>query len=138
MERTQFDNELEEFTTSYIATMLTILEGRVGGCYYSDDIAEPTLAAIKADCEAFYKANRELILSEAPEETERVMEAGYDFWLTRAGHGAGFWDGSWPKNGDRLDKAVKAGYAYTRCEPYVGDDGKVWILGTETWECPSI
>ena len=23
---------------------------------------------------------------------------GHDFWLTRNGHGAGFWDGDWPEN----------------------------------------
>jgi len=30
-------------------------------------------------------------------------QAGHDFWLTIAGHGAGFWDGDWPINGDALD-----------------------------------
>jgi hypothetical protein len=24
-------------------------------------------------------------------------QAGHDFWLTRNGHGAGFWDGDWPE-----------------------------------------
>ena len=35
-------------------------------------------------------------------------QAGHDFWLTRNGHGCGFWDGDWPeKAGERLTKASK-------------------------------
>lgn len=33
--------------------------------------------------------------------------AGHDFWLTRNGHGAGFWDGDWPNNGKELTEASK-------------------------------
>jgi len=28
---------------------------------------------------------------------DRITDAAHDFWLTRNGHGAGFWDGDWPK-----------------------------------------
>jgi hypothetical protein len=33
--------------------------------------------------------------------------AGHDFWLTRNGHGAGFWDGDWPNSGKELTEASK-------------------------------
>lgn len=53
--------------------------------------------------------------------------AGHDFWLTRAGHGAGFWDGDLPTDlGERLTEASKeAG----NVEPYVGDDKLVYLMG---------
>ena len=37
--------------------------------------------------------------------------AGHDFWLTRNGHGAGFWDGDWPEPWAALlsESARKAG-----------------------------
>tara|TARA_R110002153_G_scaffold47172_1_gene133396 strand:+ start:116 stop:460 length:345 start_codon:yes stop_codon:yes gene_type:complete len=38
------------------------------------------------DCLAFYQANEHLI-GDAPTD-----QAGHDFWLTRNGHGTGFWD----------------------------------------------
>ena len=38
------------------------------------------------DCLAFYSRN-ECYLSH-----DAIEQAGYDFWLTRNGHGAGFWD----------------------------------------------
>ena len=44
-----------------------------------------------------------------PEFWEHDMErAGHDFWLTRNGHGAGFWDGDWEqKIGQRATDASK-------------------------------
>lgn len=38
---------------------------------------------------------------------EDFRRAGHDFWLTRNGHGAGFWDGDWPNNGKELTEASK-------------------------------
>ena len=37
-----------------------------------------------------------LFLASAPDiEDCRLTDAAHDFWLTRQGHGAGFWDGDW-------------------------------------------
>lgn len=53
------------------------------------------------DCLAFY--NRiACFLSD-----DEIPQAGHDFWLTRNGHGAGFWDGDWPKYGDMFDRIAK-------------------------------
>lgn len=35
-----------------------------------------------------------------------LEQIGHDFWLTRNGHGAGFWDGDYV-NGDAITKIVK-------------------------------
>lgn len=49
--------------------------------------------------------------------------AGHDFWLTRSGHGAGFWDGDWPEPAaSTLDKASKE---FGNVDLYVGDDGQI-------------
>ena len=49
-------------------------------------------------CAQFQKVNAELIIDEnrvySSEYTAAEL-AGHDFWLTRNGHGAGFWDGDW-------------------------------------------
>lgn len=46
-----------------------------------------------------------------------------DFWLTRNGHGCGFWDGDWPEHGDELtDICCK----FSVIDLYVGDDGLVY------------
>ena len=54
----------------------------------------------------------------------KYSQAGHDFWLTRNGHGAGFWDGDWPdRTGHRLSEAAKS---YGEYHLYVGDDGKIY------------
>ena len=50
----------------------------------------------------------------------RAEQAGHDFWLTRNGHGAGFWDRGLGRVGELLTEAAKScGEAYV----YVADDG---------------
>ncbi len=50
-------------------------------------------------------------------------QAGHDFWLTRNGHGAGFWDRGLGALGERLSKESKP---YGSCDLYVGDDGQIY------------
>jgi hypothetical protein len=50
--------------------------------------------------------------------------AGHDFYLTRVGAGAGFWDGDWPEEaGARLTAASKH---YGSFATYIGDYGVVY------------
>ena len=45
-------------------------------------------------------------------------QVGHDFWLTRNGHGAGFWDRGLGEIGDRLTKAAEV-YGSDYPEEYV-------------------
>ena len=49
-------------------------------------------------------------------------QIGHDFWLTRNGHGAGFWDRGLGERGDWLTAQCKP---YGEADVYVGDDGSV-------------
>lgn len=55
-------------------------------------------------------------------------QVGHDFWLTRNGHGAGFWDRGLGERGDRLTKACRP---YGEVYLYPGDDGRVYASGYE-------
>lgn len=99
-----------------------------------DDIGEATLAAMRADCEKFYAANSDAIhCDEAPTAepwqgagipSREAAMAGHDFWITRCGHGAGFWDGDWPEPfASQLDSAASA---FGNVDLYIGDDGKIY------------
>jgi len=83
--------------------------------YSTCDISDDLMERIKEDCTKFQDEND---LSECGDS-----QAGHDFWLTREGHGCGFWDGDWPDTGDILTKASKA---YGEMYLYVGDDGKIY------------
>ena len=97
------------------------------GDYGIHDLAPETLEAIKADCEAFQKAN-ESALSRAYEcDGYSDAHAGGDFWYTRNGHGVGFWDRSQLKeagvDSDLTEASEKAGGR----DVYMGDESLVYL-----------
>lgn len=51
-----------------------------------------------------------------------LAEFGHDFWLTRNGHGTGFWDRGHGDIGKKLSDMAKV---YGSVYLYVGDDGKI-------------
>ena len=97
--------------------------------YSESDIAPEALATMRADCDAFYEANYADLNCEGVKygpDFGQDGRAGHDFWLTRNRHGAGFWDGDWPKaEGERLTKSA---HEFGECNLYVGDDGVIHIL----------
>lgn len=64
---------------------------------------------LKADCRSFLARANGFISYNAAKHGQTFEQAGRDFWLTRNGHGAGFWDGDWPWAGDRLSR-IANGY----------------------------
>lgn len=86
-------------------------------------IAPEGLAQIVTDCARFQQENAELLVKF--EDRYKPMEyAGHDFWLTRNGHGAGFWDRGIGDVGDALADSARAyGEAYVE----TGDDGMIYI-----------
>jgi hypothetical protein len=84
--------------------------------YDLTDIHPDSLATMLAECRLFLDDNAEDI-------GPRYSQAGHDFWLTRNGHGAGFWDGDWPSDtGQRLTDAA---HVWGSVDLYLGDDGRI-------------
>ena len=111
---------LEEFIQGYIECALwcsiddngTMVED----VYTADDLAPGTKAAMVEDCTSFWDKHKESI--------DDASQAGHDFWLTRNGHGAGFWDGDYPEAiGEIL---TDASHGYGSFDLYVGDDNMVY------------
>lgn len=77
-------------------------------------------------CEAFQR----VAATDLAEAYERAgydyRMAAHDFWLTRNGHGAGFWDRPALSDGlgDRLTAHCKS---FNQVSAYEGDDGKVYF-----------
>ena len=97
-------------------------------CYSSEDISDAALVKIIADCAKFQKENEESISSEfhkSKTDNEIDSAAGRDFWLTRNGHGAGFWDGDWTEPAATL--LTDAAHKFGECNLYPGDDGRLYI-----------
>jgi hypothetical protein len=89
------------------------------------DLHPDAIARMVADCDDFQKANR-ADLNEAKDTYHRPDSyLGHDFFLTRNGHGTGFWDRGMGELGERLTKAAHdCGEVYL----YVADDGFIHHL----------
>jgi len=84
----------------------------------------------ESDCEAFYNLFKPCLSRAMVNSTEYTWKGvGHDLWLTRNGHGAGFWGrklGSFGGYdiGDCLSEACKmSGESYL----YEGDDGLLYL-----------
>lgn len=104
---------LDKFTLAYLtAAMWTADDEAPGGMDYRDTgragdliakIYPPNLEDAVKDCAEFQSANAALLAQAGNEE-----QNGHDFWLTRNGHGAGFWDRGYADEiGDGLTAAAK-------------------------------
>jgi hypothetical protein len=128
---------LDPFTRAYLEAALwsstdesTPEGGEPMDANYSiDDIAPEAIDRAVADCLAFQAAHGPSI-DDAPDasrsgEWDNREMAGHDFWLTRNGHGAGFWDGDWPE--PLATVLTDAAHAFGELSPYVGDDGLIYL-----------
>lgn len=123
---------LEHFTASYLATALWSSSDENGTPlevnYSTDDIDSEILEWMRAECARFYNENRDDIECDgAPNANDGsgiAGMAGHDFWLTRNGHGAGFWDGDWPE--PHASRLTDAAGAMGEVDLYVGDDGRLY------------
>lgn len=89
-------------------------------------LSDAEIDRIESECDAFEEANSALLdAAEALDPNCDRERAGRDFWFTRTGCGAGFWDGDWPEPMARqLTEAATA--AGTR-DLYLGDDDTLYL-----------
>lgn len=115
---------LDKFTHAYVKCALwssTDEHGNaLGERYTLCDIDPESLSRMEYDCLRFQEENAKWI-------GDRRACAGYDFWLTRNRHGAGFWShekGFYPGD-ERSHRLTERARAYGECVLHVGDDGLV-------------
>tara|TARA_R100001082_G_scaffold96242_1_gene63730 strand:- start:9 stop:362 length:354 start_codon:yes stop_codon:yes gene_type:complete len=87
--------------------------------YSIDDFSEEALKQADKDCGLFIKKAGDLL--DGFDDTD----IAHDFWLTRNGHGAGFWDGDYPD--DIGDKLTEIADEFRELHIYVADDGKLYF-----------
>jgi hypothetical protein len=99
--------------------------------YSIDDIDPESLAKLRETALDFFEDNEELI-------GLNYEQAGHDFWLTRNGHGAGFWDrgdlyGTTEDGEDIGQLLTKASKVYGSCDLWVNlsEDDEPTIYASE-------
>lgn len=120
---------LADFIKAYIEAMLWSSTGDdekpLDEKYSENDFADETRVRIETDCEKFVSANW-VLLKYADDCGEDAGNAGHDFWLTREGHGCGFWSRDLDED-DLGDKLTKECEKFGNLDIYVGDDGKLYF-----------
>lgn len=102
-------------------------EGSMEDHFAASDLSAEALDSMRSDLSEFlhHVDPRALAFWEAELGAGQI---GHDFWLTRNGHGAGFWDrfstGLGASFGRHLTENAKP---YGESHIYAGDDGKVYV-----------
>lgn len=119
--------DLAKFITAYLDCALWSSsaedETPLDALYEVNDIGTEWAGVAIGECYEFMDANEELLW--ACDAT--MLQHGHDFWLTRNGHGAGFWDRGYGEGiGRQLSDACKP-YG----EVYLGEGDMTHPLGDE-------
>lgn len=117
---TETNLNVDEVLNSYLETALWA-ESDENNELYSKTVYQFDKASIqeaKNDIIQFLQIAKQ----QAPDElnTYDATGIGHNFWLSRNGHGAGFFD----DNNDQLQEIAKK---FNQADIYVGDDGRVYI-----------
>lgn len=123
---------LDEFTTKYLKAALWSTTDEDSGdgsnllaSYAVSDFAPAALADAHETCEDFQEATAADLAAAYAIPAHggyTPAMAGFDFWLSRNGHGAGFYDRGMKALGDKLHAAAKV---YSGIDLYVADDGSL-------------
>ena len=123
---------MDKFTAAYIEAALWSSTDDAGEPLDNGEheLAPETRAKMASDCAKFQAEQAEWLASDYRTESRAAYgctveeSAGHDFWLTRCGHGAGFWDGDWQE--PAATHLTDAAHTFGNVDLYVGDDGLIY------------
>lgn len=113
---------MNEFTRQYLITALWSSldedDEPLDKNYDIEDLSEEAIKIAEDECNLFIAKVKNIV-------DIKQSNVPHDFWLTRNGHGAGFWDGDYEESlGKELTEISKA---FGECDLYIGDDGKIHL-----------
>ncbi len=118
---------LDEFTNAYIEALYFTDTGDDEQPNADAELSDEARADIEADCRSFWRRFGCFVLTDVCQEAfgDAVTQAGYDFHMTRNGHGVGFWEEEWPEA--YRDMFTKGAEGYGEINIYTGDDGLIYV-----------
>ena len=108
--------QLTEFLNAYITAALWSSSDGDNESLEEFEVADETRTKMKEDCLKFHNENHTLLYGLDP------AQCGYDFWLTRCGHGVGFWDRDLGEVGDKLSEVCSK---WGEVNLYITDDNQI-------------
>jgi hypothetical protein len=123
--------ELERFTDACFVALYFTDAGPDSVIATNHELSEETRLDLMADCRSWWHRFGCFVTIEKcvsyvalPDGSTIEEQAGHDFWLTRNGHGAGFWDGDWPE--PYAEMFTEGAKSYGEFQPYLGDDSLIY------------
>jgi len=112
------NDEESEFITAYFEAVNFTETGEDGQPPYDAGLDDDFRKECIVDCMSFFQRSRPWLSG------NHLAQAGHDFWLTRNGHGTGFWDGMSRENiypqAELLTKLAESyGEAYVSFEEFM-------------------
>lgn len=117
--------KLDDFTRAYIDAALWSSVDNDGHPLdgLGIDLSDDARAEMARQCADFQRDNLTLLDEARDDEHMTDAQLGHDFWLTRNGHGAGYWSRGM---GDELAQALtRAAHKMGEADLYVSDAGTI-------------
>ena len=115
------DKSFEDFHAAYIEALYFTDTGDEDQAAQDAKLSPDAAEICRADCLSFWHRFGRYV--DAAKMTPQ--QAGHDFWLTRNGHGAGFWDGDWPE--PYADMLTKGSKSYGEIDVYLSDADEIEV-----------
>lgn len=119
----EFTTWLIEMSEAYFEAIIFTDTGDMDQPPASAELSEELRVKVCVDTRDFLLRNMADCLTAMTFDGYGPAQLGHDLWLTRNGHGSGFWDRKLGEVGERLTVAAKA---MGECDVYEGDDGKLY------------
>jgi hypothetical protein len=123
-----FDDFVQGYETAALWSSTDVVVDDDGETTVSLDEYEPadeTRTTFREECKDFCDFAEPQLLAALQVNGYTAERAGHDFWLTRAGHGTGFWDrNELPQ--DVRDALTAAAKSAGNVDLYLGDDNLVY------------
>lgn len=125
------DSNFAKFVRGYLECALWSSSDGNGDAFDAshdiNDFAEKALDEAIDTCEKFFAVYSCELACAVRINACEYDQQGHDFWLTRNGHGAGFWDRGLGCLGEKLSNACGHGTDFKAVSLYKGDDGKLYF-----------
>lgn len=120
-------NGMTSFIAAYVMSMYWTSTGDDEQPSAEIELSDEGLDACYRDCLAFMSEHANLLAEAYERDWYSEASAGHDFWLTRNGHGAGFWDRAALEDGELGERLSEAARKFGAADAYEGDDGKLYV-----------
>lgn len=115
------------FLTGYIAAAYWTDTGDIGQPTGNAEMGDSAYATAAVDCSKFILDAGDLLIAALDRPGYDAARAGHDFWLTRNGHGAGFWDRDELTDDDLGERLTEIAKRFPESDLYEGDNGMMYL-----------